>query len=54
MRIRGGLYSGAVGPVRVAFLSSEVAPFAKSGGLADVAYSLPKALARLGHEPRVF
>jgi starch synthase len=43
-----------VGPVRVAFLSSEVAPFAKSGGLADVAFSLPKALKRLGHDVRVF
>jgi starch synthase len=43
-----------VGPVRIAFLSSEVAPFAKSGGLADVAFSLPKALSKLGHEVRVF
>jgi starch synthase len=43
-----------VGPLRVAFLSSEVAPFAKSGGLADVGLSLPKALSRRGHEPRVF
>jgi starch synthase len=43
-----------VGPVRIAFLASEVAPFAKSGGLADVALSLPKALSRIGHEPRVF
>ncbi len=43
-----------MGPVRIAFLSSEVAPFAKSGGLADVAFSLPKALSRLGHAPSVF
>jgi starch synthase len=43
-----------VGPVRIAFLSSEVAPFAKSGGLGDVASSLPKALSKLGHEARVF
>jgi starch synthase len=43
-----------VGPVRIAFLSSEVAPFAKSGGLADVAFSLPKTLSKLGQEPRVF
>ncbi len=28
------------------FVSSEVYPFAKSGGLADVAYSLPRALSR--------
>jgi starch synthase len=43
-----------VGPVRIAFLSSEVAPFAKTGGLADVALSLPRALARLGRKVRVF
>jgi starch synthase len=43
-----------VGPVRIAFFSSEVAPFAKTGGLADVALSLPRALSKLGHEVRVF
>jgi starch synthase len=34
--------------VNVLFLASEVAPFAKTGGLADVAGSLPGALKRLG------
>jgi starch synthase len=43
-----------VEPLRIAFLSSEVAPFAKSGGLADVACSLPKTLSKLGHDARVF
>jgi len=35
---------------RVLFVASEVVPFAKSGGLADVAGALPKALAKAGHE----
>lgn len=39
--------------LNILFLSSEVAPLAKTGGLADVAGSLPKALAARGHEARV-
>ncbi|MFC1548953.1 glycogen synthase GlgA [Candidatus Omnitrophota bacterium] len=38
---------------RVLIASSEVFPFAKTGGLADVAGSLPKALASLGCDARV-
>jgi len=36
--------------LKIVSVSSEVAPFSKSGGLGDVARSLPKALKRLGHE----
>ena len=39
--------------LNVLFLSSEVAPFAKTGGLADVAGALPKALKELGNDVRV-
>jgi starch synthase len=39
--------------VRIVFFSSEVTPFSKTGGLADVAGSLPAALAALGHDVRV-
>lgn len=35
--------------LKIIHISPEVAPFSKTGGLADVARSLPKALKRLGH-----
>ena len=39
--------------MRIAILSSEVVPFAKTGGLADVAGALPKALGKHGADARV-
>ena len=41
------------GSLRVVIVASEVVPFAKTGGLADVTGALPKALAALGHQVSV-
>ena len=40
---------GAI-PMKILFVTSECAPFSKSGGLADVAFSLPPALKKAGDE----
>ena len=39
--------------MKILYAASEAAPFAKSGGLADVAGALPKALVRDGVDCRV-
>ena len=39
--------------MKVLYIASEALPFIASGGLADVAGSLPKALAKKGVECRV-
>ena len=36
--------------LKIVSIASEVAPFSKTGGLGDVAHSLPKAIKKLGHE----
>ena len=40
-------------PLNILFVSPEAAPFAKTGGLADVAGALPCALAKLGHRVKL-
>jgi starch synthase len=40
--------------MQVAFITSELFPFSKTGGLGDVAAALPKALNEQGNEVRVF
>ncbi len=39
--------------LNILFIASEAVPFAKTGGLADVAGALPKALSGLGHNVKV-
>jgi starch synthase len=47
--------SQAVDPnsLKILYVASEVAPFAKVGGLGDVSGALPKALKQLGHDIRI-
>ena len=40
-------------PLRILHVASEAVPFAKTGGLADVASALPAALAAQGHDVRL-
>jgi starch synthase len=40
--------------MQIAFVTSEIFPFSKTGGLADVSAALPKALTELGVDLRVF
>lgn len=38
--------------MNILYISPEIAPFAKTGGLADVASALPQAIRKLGHDIR--
>jgi starch synthase len=40
-------------PLSILYVASEVYPFVKVGGIADIAYSLPLAIRDLGHDIRV-
>lgn len=40
--------------LKILFVSAEVAPLAAVGGLSQVAYFLPRAIKRLGHDVRIF
>jgi starch synthase len=42
------------GALKICFAASEIAPFAKTGGLADVSAALPLELHRQGHDVRPF
>ena len=46
-------WRGMAKPLNVLFVSSEVEPFAKTGGLADVSGALPQTVKQLDHEIRV-
>ena len=45
--------SSAVKPLKILFVASEVEGLVKTGGLADVAKSLPSALQEMGHDVRI-
>jgi len=42
------------GPLKILLVAAEAVPFAKEGGVADVIGSLPRELAALGHDVRIF
>ena len=52
--IKNGLFGMALPKkLKILFVTSEVVPFVKTGGLADVSSALPQKLLELGHEIRI-
>lgn len=52
--LAAGAFAKIAAIMKVAFIASEVTPYAKTGGLADVVGALPKHLAKAGPEVKVF
>ncbi len=40
-------------PLKILFITTELEPFCKAGGLGDVSQSLPKALLEMGHDVKI-
>ncbi len=40
-------------PLKILFVTTDLSPFSKAGGLGDVSRSLPKALSKIGHDVRI-
>jgi len=55
LRVPGAprIEAGGGEPLKILLAAAEIAPFAKTGGLADVAAALPKELRRLGQDVRI-
>ncbi|MBW6441145.1 glycogen/starch synthase [Patescibacteria group bacterium] len=40
-------------PLKILFVTTDLPPFSKAGGLGDVSRSLPKAISKMGHDVRI-
>ncbi|MCK4918988.1 MAG: glycogen/starch synthase [Candidatus Pacebacteria bacterium] len=40
-------------PLKILFVTTDLPPFSKAGGLGDVSRSLPKALSKMGHDVKI-